>query len=298
LVIDFEPGTVTSAWTGADAYGAVHNSVLTVLHPALSRWPGHYEVMCGRFAVTTDPARLAVDLDALDETGGESGKAGLRPPNYNVAPTDDVAAVVTRHDEPEDAATRRIRLMRWGLLPPWTKPGPDGGPPTKGPQLINARAETVMTSPAYRTAARHKRCLIPMDGYYEWQPNPDNPQRGRKTPYYFYRPDGHLLLVAGLWSVWRPDREAPTLLSCTIITTDAAPEFARVHDRMPLVLGDADWDRWLDPDAPAPAEVLAARPDTAPMAVREVSTLVNAVANNGPELIESVDPGNQPVGLF
>ena len=92
-----------------------------------------------------------------------------------------------------------------GLLPSWTKAGPDGGPPATGPRLINARAETVTTSPAYRSAAQHKRCLILMDGYYEWKPNSDNPKRGRKTPFYFYRADGRPLLVAGLWSVWRPD---------------------------------------------------------------------------------------------
>lgn len=266
--------------------------------------------MCGRFAVTTDPARLAQEIHALDETAD----AGLRSPNYNVAPTTDIAAIVARHDEPHrgagaqrsgmetDPPARRIRLMRWGLLPPWTKAGPDGGPPAKGPQLINARAETVTTSPAYRSAARHKRCLIPMDGYYEWKPNAGdfgaNPRRGRKTPFYFSRADGRPLLVAGLWSVWRPDPEAPPLLTATVITTDAVGDFAEVHDRMPLVLGEGDWDRWLDPDAPAPVDLLAAAPDIGPMTMREVSTLVNNVANNGPELIEPAEPGNQPVGLF
>jgi putative SOS response-associated peptidase YedK len=250
--------------------------------------------MCGRFAVTTDPATLAID--AADETGQD-----FAGPNYNVAPTTTVAAVVARHDDPGDAATRRIRLMRWGLLPPWTKPAPGGGPPARGPQLINARAETVTTSPAYRSAAAHKRCLIPMDGYYEWKPNPDNPKRGRKTPYYFFRPDGQPLLVAGLWSVWRPEATSEPLLSCTVITTDAMGEFAHVHDRMPLILGAADWDRWLDPDAPAPADLLQSSPDTAVMAMREVSTLVNSVANNGPQLTEPAEPAapdNQPVGLF
>lgn len=252
--------------------------------------------MCGRFAVTTDPARLAVQLDAVDETGA----AGIRPPNYNVAPTTDIAAVVARHDEAGmgAGATRRIRLMRWGLLPPWTKAAPDGAPPARGPQLINARAETVTTSPAYRTAARHKRCLIPMDGYYEWKPNPDNPKRGRKTPYYFYRPDGVPLMVAGLWSVWRPTPTADPLLTCTVITTDAVVEFAEVHDRMPLSLAQADWDRWLDPDSPAPADLLGAVPDVSSIALREVPTLVNNVANNGPELIGLPEAGNQPVGLF
>jgi putative SOS response-associated peptidase YedK len=263
--------------------------------------------MCGRFAVTTDPARLAVELDAVDETG----PAGIRPPNYNVAPGTDIVAVVARHDEPDRRAgakrlgiedvppTRRIRLMRWGLVPPWAKAGPDG--PTRGPQLINARAETVTTSPAFRTAAQHKRCLIPMDGYYEWKPNAENPKRGRKTPYYFHRPDGSPLMMAGLWSVWRPDRTDPPaapLMSCTVITTDAVGEFAEVHDRMPLSLAESDWDRWLDPDAPAPVELLASRPDVECIAIRQVSTLVNNVANNGPELIEPAEQGNQPVGLF
>jgi putative SOS response-associated peptidase YedK len=267
--------------------------------------------MCGRFAATTDPARLAQEIDAIDETGGE----GPRPPNYNVAPTTDILAVVARHDEPdrragaqrpgigdEAPATRRIRLMRWGLLPPWDKPGPDGAVPTRGRLLINARAETVATSPAYRSSAQHKRCLVPMDGYYEWMPTAesraDAGPKARKTPFYIHSADSRPLLVAGLWSVWKPDHTAAPLLTCTIITTDAVGELARVHDRMPLVLGRGDWDRWLDPDRPAPAGLLAAAPDISDIVMREVSTLVNRVANNGPELIAPAEHGNQPVGLF
>jgi len=255
--------------------------------------------MCGRFAMTIDPARLALELDAIDETGASgapnSGVPNSAAPNYNVAPSTPIAVVVDR------AEHRRIRLMRWGLLPPWVKAGPDGRPPVRGPQLINARAETVTTSPAFRSAAAHKRCLIPMDGYYEWQPAPEgavNSKRGRKTPFYFFRPDGKPLLVAGLWSVWRPSSAAEPLLTCSVITTDAVGEFARIHDRMPLILPESDWRRWLDPEAPAPQQLLTASPDIGPMAMRQVTTLVNAVANNGPELIEPVGPGNQPVGLF
>jgi len=236
--------------------------------------------MCGRFVVTTDPARLAVELDAVDETGA----AGIAP-NYNVAPSTRIAAVVA------DDHRRRIRLMRWGLLPPWARPDKPARP------LINARAETLTTSPAFRAAAASRRCLIPMDGYYEWKPNPDTPKGGRKTPFYFFRPDGAPLLVAGLW-VPSPGAPSPDAMSATIVTTDAVGEFADVHDRMPLVLAPGDWDRWLDPQTPAPADLLASRPDTAPMAAREVSTLVNNVANNSPELIESPGPGNQPVSLF
>ena len=247
--------------------------------------------MCGRFAVTTNPARLAEQIDALNETGADAG------PNYNVAPTSDVAVVVARHDEPDDPATRRLRLMRWGLLPSWVKADADGRPIAKA-QLINARAESVTTSPAYRAAAAHKRCLVPMDGYYEWKPNPENPKRGRKTPYFFFRPDGKPLFAAGLWSVWKPAKEARGLLTCTIVTTEAMGEFASVHDRMPLMLAEHDWDRWLNPDGPAPKDLLDGPADAGPMAMREVPTLVNRVANNGPELIGPVDSPHQPVGLF
>ena len=263
--------------------------------------------MCGRFAATTDPARLAEEIGALDETGG----AGIRPPNYNVAPTTDILAVVARHDEPdrragaqrpgigdEDAATRRIRLMRWGLLPSWARPGPDGGVPAKGPLLINARAETVTTSPAFRSSAQHKRCLIPMDGYYEWMPSPDAGPKARKTPFYMCAADGRPLFTAGLWSAWRAAHHLEPVLTCTIITTDAVDQLGRIHDRMPVPVAEADWDRWLDPDRPAPADLLAARPDISGIAIREVSTLVNNVRNNGPELIAPAESGNQPVGLF
>jgi putative SOS response-associated peptidase YedK len=268
--------------------------------------------MCGRFAVTTDPARLAVQLDAVNETGPNSWG-----PNYNVAPTTNIAAVVARHDDPEDPddrragaerpgigteATRRIRLMRWGLLPSWVKADADGRPVVKA-QLINARAEKVTTSPAFRSAAAHKRCLIPMDGYYEWMPADD--PKGRKTPFYLHRADDRPLLVAGLWSVWRPrvtrgsdQADQAQMLTCTIITTDAVDQLGRIHDRMPLAVAEADWDRWLDPDLPAPADLLATPPDITGIAVREVSTLVNNVRNNGPELIAPAEPGNQPVGLF
>jgi putative SOS response-associated peptidase YedK len=243
--------------------------------------------MCGRFAVTTDPARLAVQIDAVDETGRDFA------PNYNVAPTTDIAAVVARHDD--DEATRRIRLMRWGLLPSWVKADADGRPVVKS-QLINARAETVTTSPAFRAAAAHKRCLIPMDGYYEWMPADD--PKGRKTPFYLHRADDRPLLVAGLWSVWPPAPNQIHVLTCTIITTDAVDQLGRIHDRMPLAIAEAHWDRWLDPDQPAPVDLLTTPPDISGIAVREVSTLVNNVRNNGPELIAPAEPGNQPVGLF
>ncbi|MFY9334774.1 MAG: SOS response-associated peptidase [Mycobacterium sp.] len=255
--------------------------------------------MCGRFAVTTDPARLAGQIHAVDETGG-----ALAIPNYNVAPTTTIAAVV--ESDGDGSATRRIRPMRWGLLPSWVK-ADSGGRPLAKSLLINARAETLTTSPAFRSAARHRRCLVPMDGYYEWMRPTDAGPGVRKTPFYLFAEHGRPLLMAGLWSAWKPPEspESPEpaesarpMLTAAIVTTDAVGELARVHDRMPLVIAERDWDRWLDPDSPAPADLLGAPPDVGGIAIREVSTLVNRVANNGPELIAPADRGNQPVGLF
>jgi putative SOS response-associated peptidase YedK len=249
--------------------------------------------MCGRFAVTTDPALLAEKIKAIDEaTSARKDAAG---PNYNVAPTATIATVVTRHSDPDDDPTRRVRLMRWGLIPAWAKAGPDGGPDGKGPLMINARADKVTTSPAFRSSAKSKRCLVPMDGWYEWRPNPDTPagKKARKTPFFMTPRDGELLCMAGLWSAWKPDKsdgQSLPLLTCTIITTDAVGPLAEIHDRMPLMMDEGDWDRWLDPDSPLDNELLRVRADLSKLEIREVSTLVNNVRNNGPELIEPPQP--------
>lgn len=251
--------------------------------------------------MTTDPALLAERIDALDERVSATAPLdGAGGPNYNVAPTATIATVVARHSEPDDEPTRRVRLMRWGLVPPWVKAGPDGAPGGKGPLLINARADKVTTSPAFRSSAKSKRCLIPMDGYYEWRANPDTPagKKARKTPFYMHRDDGETLFMAGLWSVWKPAKDAEPLLSCTIITTDAVGELAEVHDRMPLIVAGNDWPTWLDPDAPADAALLASPPDVRGIALREVSALVNSVRNNGPQLIEAARPQPEQATLL
>jgi putative SOS response-associated peptidase YedK len=272
-------------------------------------------VMCGRFAVTTDPALLAQKIKAIDEATAPKADAPkadapkadapdyAESPNYNVAPTTTIATVVTRHSEPDDQPTRRVRLMRWGLVPPWTKADSKGGPETKGPLLINARAEKITSSPAFRSSAKSKRCLVPMDGYYEWRVNADGAgKKSRKTPFFMYREDGEPLFMAGLWSVWKPGgpsaNDGSPLLSCTIITTDAVGELAEIHDRMPLVVSEGDWDRWLDPDVPVDEELLSRPPDTHDIRIREVSTLVNSVRNNGPELLEPVDPQPEQATLL
>jgi putative SOS response-associated peptidase YedK len=263
--------------------------------------------MCGRFAVTTDPALLAEKIKAIDETvaaaESKDSSGSNSSANFNVAPTTTISAVVKRHTEPDDESTRRLRSMRWGLVPPWAKTGSDGGPDTKGPLLINARAETVTTSGAFRNSAKGKRCLVPMDGWYEWKPNGDNAsgKKSPKTPYYMYGADGELLFMGGLWSTWRPKdapKDSPPLLSCTIITTDAAGPLSEIHDRMPLTISAADWDRWLDPDAPIDEGLLRGHGDLDRIAIREVSRLVNNVRNNGPELLEPAEPEPEQATLL
>lgn len=254
--------------------------------------------MCGRYAVTIDPALLAGEIDAADEVTESSADPQALPviPNYNVAPTDPVLTVVARHREPGDVPSRRVRAMRWGLLPSWTKAREDGRPMPKGAPLINARAESLTTAAAFRVAAQSKRCLVPMNGWYEWKKGSDEFQTRKavKTPFYMSNEDGVPLLAAGLWTVWKPEPKAAPLLSCTIVTTDAVGPLAEIHDRMPLILSPDVWDRWLDPDADLDPELVAGAGLGASVHASQVSSLVNSVANNGPELIEP-DPGTKDV---
>lgn len=263
--------------------GACHSPLVTAL---LSRTGGfavspgwHHGDMCGRYAVTIDPALLAAEIDAVDETASSAAQLPTIP-NYNVAPTDPVLAVVARHHQPGDVPTRRIRAMRWGLVPNWAKARQDGRPESKGAPLINARAETLTTAVTFRTAAQSKRCLVPMDGWYEWRK-----EDGAKTAFYMNAGDGKRLFAAGLWSVWKPDKSAVPLLSCTIVTTDAVGQLQEIHDRMPLMLGADSWDSWLDPDRELDLGLLRVPDSVAGIETRRVSPLVNSVANNGPELL-------------
>lgn len=251
--------------------------------------------MCGRYATTTDPGRLAAELDAIDEV-----EASESTPNYNVAPTTQVLTVVRRHDheQPDDDPRLRVRRMRWGLIPLWAKAA-EPGVPVKGKPLFNARADKAATTPSFRDAVKKRRCLVPMDGWYEWLVEPGAGKgKAVKQPYFMAQAEGERLYMAGLWSVWR-DRDVPDsapLLSCTILTTDAVGELTRIHDRMPLPMPREHWDAWLDPDHPAPAELLAT-PSPAAVAdivPRPVSPLVNSVRNNGPELLAPVDPSELP----
>lgn len=242
--------------------------------------------MCGRYAVTADPATLAEELDALDETGG-AARTG-----YNIAPTTEIAAVVDRHDRSDGddnagaAVRRRIRAMRWGLVPVWAKDL------KSGPLLFNARSETVATKPAFRTSYSRHRCLVPMDGWYEWRPATTG-SRPAKTPYFMSHRDGERLYAAGIWSAWKDPQGAKdegSLLSCSILTTAAVGDLAAIHDRMPLMLHAGQWDQWLDPDGGPPDALLASPGEAfaAAISIREVRPLVNSVRNDGPELLQPV----------
>jgi len=254
---------------------------------------------CGRYTSTVDPATLAAELDAIDETDPD---ADLRPeergPNYNVAPTTQVLTVLRRHDHDERGELRtRVRRMRWGLIPSWTK-ATESGAPAKGKPLFNARADTAASTPSFRTSLAERRCLVPMDGWYEWLVEPMTGGRAGKTPYFMTPVDGSRLYAAGLWSLWRGPTAQP-VLSCTILTTDSVGALRRVHDRMPLILPARHWPAWLDPDHPAP-EPLPAIADArlvAGLEVRPVSSAVNSVRNNGPELLTAAAPA-AAAGLF
>lgn len=227
--------------------------------------------MCGRFVSATPPDQVAAYF------GAEAPEA-LLPPSWNVAPTKDVYAVL------DDGTTRRLDAFHWGLVPRWAKDLKVGS------RMINARAETLATKGAYKHAFQRRRCLIPADGFYEWQKRP-----GQKTkqPYFVHRPDGEPYALAGLWETWKgPDGKGDEVLrSCTIVTTDANAEMARIHDRMPVILPPDAWDTWLDPEqqdlellgrllVPAPPQLITLRP---------VSTQVNNVRNDGPELMDPAE---------
>lgn len=247
--------------------------------------------MCGRYATTADPATLAAELDAVDETDGEFA------PDYNVAPTTGVLTVVARHDhdDPEGPATRRIRRMRWGLVPSFAKEIGRSAP------LFNARSESVATKPSFAQSLRYKRCLVPMDGWYEWQVEPAPDGKTRKVPYFMSRDDGARICMAGLWAVWHDPRvpDSPPLLSTTILTAESVAQLSNLHHRMPLMLPEERWDAWLDPDSLGhPDLIVPSVEEVGRIEMRRVSDKVNSVRNNGPELLAPFDGGGDQMALL
>jgi putative SOS response-associated peptidase YedK len=231
--------------------------------------------VCGRFTSKTPSADLAEYFDVDEVVAPDLGA------RFNVAPTDETYTIAASAD-----GTRRLGTFRWGLVPFWSKDAKGGA------KMINARAEGLIDKPAFKRAFERKRCIVPADGFYEWK----RLDSKRKQPWYITRADGAPMAFAGLWDSWRPNKDSDDgkIRSCTIITGAPNEKVAELHDRMPVMLAPDVWEAWLDPDnhdlgalqgllVPAPADVLVLRP---------VSTAVNTVTNDGPELIEPADEGD------
>ncbi|SEB95695.1 Putative SOS response-associated peptidase YedK [Streptomyces sp. 2231.1] len=243
--------------------------------------------MCGRYVSTRRPQDLAQLFHASEWPATEA-----LAPNWNVAPTNDVWAVLERTPPGEGpaAASRELRPRRWGLVPTWAKEAKIGA------RMINARVETVHEKPAFRRAFVRRRCLLPADGFYEWQPGTD-PATGkaRKQPYFIHPKDEQVMALAGLYEYWRDpavtqdDDPAAWLMTCTIITTEATDAAGHVHPRMPLALTEDHYDAWLDPTHHADElRALLEQPAGGHLDARPVSTAVNNVRNNGPHLLDPV----------
>lgn len=230
--------------------------------------------MCGRFVAASDPDGL-VRFFVVDERKDDDV-----PASYNVAPTDPIRAVAQHNSR------RYLVSFRWGLVPHWSTSRKQAA------TMINARVETVAEKPAFRDALQRRRCLIPADGFYEWRTATD----GTKLPHFIQSPHGEPLAFAGLWEAWREadNPAAAPLRSCTIITRPAEAPVTELHDRMPVALHRDAWDAWLDAST-RDDEVMAVLHSTPPpLQLHPVSTRVNAVRNNDPDLIRPVEASRSP----
>jgi len=230
--------------------------------------------MCGRFVATTAPQQLALLFDAqLDDPFAEHFS-----PNYNVAPTTQILMLRSRTDD--GAVHRTLSRAHWGLLPAWSKDR------SRAASMINARRETLTEKPSFRPLLAAHRCVVPVDGYYEWRTVGVDPSvKQPKQPYFIRATNGRPLPLAGLWTTWNdPARDGAPVESCALITTTPNERLAAIHDRMPCLLDDDDIDEWLSAPV-APLELLHTAPNDALHAVT-VSTAVNNVRNKGAALIE------------
>ncbi len=235
--------------------------------------------MCGRFVIAGNRADL-IDAFEVDEAVEDEVR-----PSWNVAPTDTVQLVVERLDPETGELTRRLELARWGLIPSWAKSS------SVGSRMINARSETVLEKPSFRTPALKRRAIVPADGYYEWRKNGD----GSKTPIYLHGTDGGHLGFAGLYEFWRDpatvsgdNPQGSWVVSCTIITRPASDALGEIHDRTPVIVPPDLRGDWLDPrndSRPAVQGLLDAIPDPE-LVPRLVGSRVGSVRNDGPDLIE------------
>jgi putative SOS response-associated peptidase YedK len=224
-------------------------------------------IVCGRFSQQRPASDLA-EIFAAEPLAEELG------PRFNVAPTDEAYVVVQR------AERRAVVAYRWGLIPHWAEDAKSAS------RMFNARSETLSRSPAFSDALRRKRCLVPVDGFYEWQRID-----GRRQPFTIGRTDGAPLALAGLWSGWRDPSQDRVIRTFTIVTTGPNEQLGWLHDRMPVVVPEGAWDRWLDPEPADLGELQALfePSDEVALRIQPVRDLVNNVRNDGPELIEPID---------
>lgn len=260
--------------------------------------------MCGRYASSRKPEDLVEEFEVE-----QAELPAPLPPDYNVAPTKEVYAVLERppRREPQRPSQRQLRVLTWGLVPSWAKD------PGIGSRMINARVETVAEKPAYRRAFAARRCLLPADGYYEWY-SPEAPESaaaagassggpGRpkvgKQPFFIHPADGSVMAMAGVYEIWRDPTRADDdphrfRWTCTVLTTTAEDDLGRIHDRMPLLVTKDQYAAWLDPTVSDPQVLRPLLVPAAPgrLEAYPVSTLVSNVKNNGPELVEplAVEP--------
>ncbi|MCI0689858.1 MAG: SOS response-associated peptidase [Sporichthyaceae bacterium] len=253
--------------------------------------------MCGRYSSSRDPGDLVAEFEIEQPFTDDK----LISPDYNVAPTKPVYAVLERF--PRDAEgnkiadadpVRRLEVVSWGLVPSWAKD------PSIGNKLINARMETVADKPAFRRAFAARRCLLPADGYFEWYAEQSAGRGGKKAPkqpYFIHPKDGGVLAMAGLYEIWRDptrDRDDPRawLWTATVLTTTAEDDLGRIHDRSPLLVEPDRYAQWLDPritDGTVLRDLLVpAAPGR--LAAYPVSRAVNDVRNNGPQLLDPIPP--------
>ena len=225
--------------------------------------------MCGRFVQSQDPTAYA-SLFGAQVVVSESLE-----PSYNVAPTDRIYAVA------EHGGIRQLGTFRWGLIPFWAKDAKIAA------RHINARSETVETKPAFRDSFVSKRCIVPADGFYEWEKRDD----GSKLAHFLHPAAGEVFAFAGLWASWKEPDSGERLVTCTILTIQPNEVAGRIHDRMPVILDEDGWDRWLDRDFHDLASLrsmLGPAPDGS-VAEYPVSSLVNSVRNNVPELLTPIE---------
>jgi putative SOS response-associated peptidase YedK len=218
--------------------------------------------MCGRFVLTVNPEQVQTAFDLTNVPASMS-------PRYNIAPTQPVALITNENP-------KELTFYKWGLIPSWSKD------PSAAAKMINARSESAAEKPAFRSAFKRRRCIIPTDGYYEWQEH-----SGEKVPMFIHFKDREVFGFAGLWEIWNsPD--GSEVRTCTILTTDANRFMSTMHHRMPVILHKEDYPLWLSPDEePSPVLQALMVPYTGDeLTAYPVSKLVNKPANDSPELIQ------------